>query len=109
MGGQTHCQVTSATGRFSVVTDNCLAGSGNVGDVTGSDSSISFVFLSRGQKLQGDLPYEPVGREHSTKRHSVIIFKASAILHLWDDVQPARPQQVSKTQVLEKLDCAQLT
>lgn len=45
MGGQTHCQVTAATGRFSIVSDNRLAGSGKVVDVMGSDSSTSFVYF----------------------------------------------------------------
>lgn len=61
MGGQTHCQVTAATAKFSVVSDNWLADSGKVGVQTGSDSHVSFVFLSRRQKLQGDSPSEPVG------------------------------------------------
>lgn len=101
MSAQTHGQVTAATGKFSVVRDNQLAGSGKVGgDMTGSDSNVSFVFLSRGQKQQADVPSEPVGHGHSVKHYSVIIFKASAILHLWTDVQPACRQQVRKTQVL---------
>lgn len=48
MGGQTHCQVTAALGSIAIISDNRLAGSGEVGDMMGSDSSVSFVSLSRG-------------------------------------------------------------
>lgn len=65
VGGQTHCQGTAAKGRFSGVSDIWLADLVKVGDGTGSDSHISFVFLWRRQKLQGDVPSEPVGHEHS--------------------------------------------